>query len=239
MTRQARSKGRSGGCGRGSGGPDTVVNLYLPPVTYEGELTISKRTVNLYGGAEGENQTTFTGKLTIETGSPEMASIAGIRFIGNGGTGLAATAGVMVRNCAFSGWDVGVEAKDGAWITPTGCTFSGNGVGLHFNSVSSNNTNPSSYTNINDLYPVAKEYVAGCPRYTYDFPITGGGSSDEFKTHFEPYLAYLEAAGSRRNSYVTASGSVGYTYDVDGTNISVTYSISRYTNRTWITITLD
>ena len=122
---------------------DTIVNLYLPPVTYDGSLTISNRTVNLFGGTEGENRTTFTGTLTIETEAPEMTTIAGIRFVGNGGTGLSATAAVDIVDCEFIGWDVAAAANDGSWITPMNCIFTDNDIGLHFNSVNTHRSGPN------------------------------------------------------------------------------------------------
>lgn len=123
--------------------PDTVVDLYLPPVIYDGGLTLYKRAVNLHGSTDGENQTTFTGTLTIESEKPEHTYITGIRFAGNGGTGLLATAAIELSDCEFVGWDLGAVAHDGAWITPWNCVFANNKIGLHFNSSHSHRTSPA------------------------------------------------------------------------------------------------
>lgn len=128
--------------------PDAVVNLYLPPVTYDGGLAISNRTVNLFGGVSGESRTTFTGTLIIETEVPEVMTIAGLRFAGDGGTGLLATAAVDVLDCEFIGWDVAAAANDGSWITPVNCIFTDNGIGLHFNSGDSNRSAPAFNSNV-------------------------------------------------------------------------------------------
>lgn len=113
--------------------PSTVIDIYLPPVCYDGELTISGRTVNLYAGSDGQNRTTFTGTLSIED-IPGQITVAGVIFTGSGGDGLRATSAVRLVDCEFSGWDTAVTANDGSWITLTNCLLSGNGTGLHFNS---------------------------------------------------------------------------------------------------------
>ena len=42
-----------------------MVNLHLPAVTYEGDLSITGRPVNLYGNTEGEGRTVFTGTVQV------------------------------------------------------------------------------------------------------------------------------------------------------------------------------
>ena len=60
--------------------PDAVVEIYLPPVTYEGELSITKRAVHLFGSSDGEAQTTFTGTVTIAPENYEVIDVRDITF---------------------------------------------------------------------------------------------------------------------------------------------------------------
>ena len=112
--------------------PDAMVSLYLPPVTYEGRLTISNRSYMLYGTSAGDQATTFTDTVTIEEERPGHSEIHGVRFAGSGGTGLFASRGVGIEECTFTGWDVAAAANDGAWIGVHDCDFIGNGVALQY-----------------------------------------------------------------------------------------------------------
>lgn len=123
--------------------PDTVVNIYLPPVTYDGGITMKKRVYTLFGGSDGENRTTFSGPVEIATNRPHFSSIYGVCFIGNGGTGLSADESVILYDCVFKGWDMGAIAKDGAWIAAHGCSFADNRVGLQFDTRHSSFSGPT------------------------------------------------------------------------------------------------
>lgn len=112
---------------------DTVVEIYLPPVTYEGDLEMTGRGVNLFGSTEGDRQTTFTGTLTAAPENYEVMDMEGITFAGQGGTGLVASTGINLRDCTFTGWDTGALAQDHGWISAQFCTFKDNEVGLEFN----------------------------------------------------------------------------------------------------------
>lgn len=113
--------------------PDTVVEIYLPPVTYEGTLNIRTRAVNLYGGSDGEHQTTFAGQINVQVDKPSNVTLSELRFEGSGGTGLYATASVFASHCVFTGWDVAAEAADGGMVCVEGCDFMDNGIGLRYN----------------------------------------------------------------------------------------------------------
>ena len=106
-------------------------------MVYDGGITLETRTCSLYGSADGEKVTTFTGTVSIRTDLPQFAEIHGVRFAGNGGTGLAATGSVQLYDCVFTGWNTGALARDGAWISAAGCSFLENGVGLQFDTGSS------------------------------------------------------------------------------------------------------
>ena len=118
-------------------GPDDILNLHLPAVTYQGELIVRSHPVNLYGSAEGDQRTTFAGPIRYEAGADSQISyIQEIIFQGDGsGTALSADARVWVENCAFTGWDTGVLCGGESWGNVIGCTFEGNGVGFRFDSV--------------------------------------------------------------------------------------------------------
>ena len=112
---------------------NTVVEIYLPPVTYEGDLELTGRGINLFGSTEGDRQTTFTGTITAAPENYEIMDIQGVTFAGQGGTGLIASTGINLRECTFTGWDTGALAQDHGWISAQFCTFEGNDVGLEFN----------------------------------------------------------------------------------------------------------
>ena len=114
---------------------DTIVDIYLPPVTYTGELTMVSRAVNLYGNMDGSGRTVFTGTLSVNTDNPSNVMLFDLDFEGSGGTGLSATASVYMGGCSFSGWDIGAVALDGGMIGVERCEFRNNGVGFKYNSV--------------------------------------------------------------------------------------------------------
>ena len=112
---------------------EALVELYLPPVTYDGEVRFSGHAFRIYGGTDGTGRTTFTGPVTIRSGSALFSEISDVCFAGSGGTGLTAHSFVALRGCTLRGWDTGAAAQDGAWIGMENCCFEDNGVGLEFN----------------------------------------------------------------------------------------------------------
>ena len=115
--------------------PSPNVNIYLPPVTYDGTLVLHGRAINLYGSTGGEGRTVFTGSIRVEAREDGRISyFQDIEFRGNGGVALSAAANARATNCLFTGWDTGLYGCGTAWINSIGCTFADNGVGLHFNS---------------------------------------------------------------------------------------------------------
>lgn len=111
----------------------TAVNIYLPPVTYEGELTLEGHACSFFGCSNGENRTTFTGTVSVRTQNPVSPEFTGIRFLGSGGIGLIATRCVLLYECDFSGWDVAASIENGAWPLVFGSVFQNNKVGLRIN----------------------------------------------------------------------------------------------------------
>lgn len=113
---------------------ETIAYIYLPPVTYEGELRMSDRTYMLYGGTDGENVTTFTDTIYIESKYPQEAQIQNVLFAGNEGVGIQTSKGVALWGCTFTGWKVGALALNGGWIGAQNCVFENNEVGIKFDS---------------------------------------------------------------------------------------------------------
>ena len=124
---------------------DTVVDIYLPPVRYEGGLSILSRAVNLYGCADGSGRTAFTGSLTVQSDYPDNVMLFNLDFVGDGGTGLSATASVYMGGCTFTGWDIGAAALDGGMIGVERCEFRNNGIGFLYKS--------AGFHSFNDVFP--------------------------------------------------------------------------------------
>ena len=115
--------------------PSAQVDLYLPPVTYEGSLVMEERPVNLYGSEEDGRRTAFTGTLRVASRDSWIAYVKGIDFMGDGsGVGISASARLWVEECSFTGWKTGVLGYGDAWVNVMGCAFTGNRTGFHFNS---------------------------------------------------------------------------------------------------------
>ena len=115
----------------------TVVRLNLPPVHYEGGLTITGRPINLYGTVDDKKmRTAFLGPVTVDVDRGPQCFIENIDFRGSGsGTGLTVEADGRVQDCLFTGWDTGLLVDGDDWADPTGCWFEDNGVGFRFDSV--------------------------------------------------------------------------------------------------------
>lgn len=97
-----------------------------------------------------------------------------------------------------------------------------------------------SYKKVNDIQPVSKEYVAGCPRYLYDVDLFTG--KEEV---FIPYIEYLDSVGTRIDSGATTVGDKDsllqvygndYTYSVGGKNITVSYFVGSATYKARVAI---
>lgn len=117
--------------------PSTLVSIYLPPVIYDGGLTLSSRAYFFYGSSDGEVSTTFTDTVTVEAETPQNSEFIGITFAGQGGTGLFATRSALLRQCTLTGWDTGAVASNGAWLNVLNCRFADNGIGLQYNTATS------------------------------------------------------------------------------------------------------
>lgn len=114
---------------------DATVNIYLPPITYEGGLDMEARPFNLYGSVDGENRTTFTDTVRLTTQYWGLSFFRNIDFTGDGtGVGISATAGLHIIDCTFTGWKTAVLGYAKAWVNIANSQFVNNGIGFHFNS---------------------------------------------------------------------------------------------------------
>ena len=114
-----------------------LVYLYLPPVTYEGDLTLS-RSYEFYGCTdEGENRTVLKGSVTMDSGSYHWINyFYDMDFVGDGtDIGIMAPVKAWAIGCSFTGYQTGFQSQGEAWVNVTQCTFTGNEVGFHFNSI--------------------------------------------------------------------------------------------------------
>ena len=127
---------------------DTTVYLYLPAVTYEGDITFGNHTWGIFGSTEGDAKTTFTGTVSVNGLNGNSADVMGIDFAGNSGIGLDAYCFVYLSGCSFENWDTAALARDGAWVTAVDCTFSDNQTALKFNTTSAYGTSPVYSNNI-------------------------------------------------------------------------------------------
>ena len=116
--------------------PPSVVNLHLPPVWYEGGLTLDGRPINLYGSVDEQNKrTAFLGPVAVTPENGSRSIVENVEFRGAGtGTGLTVEADASIENCGFYGWDTGLLVGGVHWADPVGCWFEDNGVGFCFDS---------------------------------------------------------------------------------------------------------
>lgn len=130
--------------------PSDKVVLYLPPVTYEGDLELPGRSFELCGCTDGSGRTALAGSLTIQ----EMGRYSWINyfydidFTGDGSnTGITASTKVWAIGCSFTGYKNGLLTQGDAWVNVTGCTFAGNEVGLFYNSTGQSATDDRFFDN--------------------------------------------------------------------------------------------
>lgn len=108
-----------------------VVEIHLPPVTYDGGITIP-RDINLYGAEEG-GRTTFTGPIRIAPPDTGLSWIYDIDFVGSGeGVGFSSSGRAFLQGCRISGWRTGVLMQDNL-VDAWDCIFENNEIALHFN----------------------------------------------------------------------------------------------------------
>lgn len=126
---------------------DIIVYIHLPAVTYQGNLALEERSINLVGSESPDGRrTTFTGTLQATAQNGYICQFKDLDFVGDGeGVGVSASARINFTNCRLSGWRTGVLCYGNSWVNLKDCVFEGNTVGFHFNSAS-NNPNDHMYS---------------------------------------------------------------------------------------------
>lgn len=76
------------------------------------------------------------GSLTVSTHAPDNVVLQDLDFVGNGGSGLPATASTMIWNCSFTGYDIGAAVKSGGMIGMEACTFRNNRIAFSYDTLS-------------------------------------------------------------------------------------------------------
>ena len=115
-----------------------VINIYLAPVVYDGNLVIEGRSVNIYGSSSGSSRTIFNDTIFITTDDGSITYINDVDIVGTGdstGTGVSTMSKVHLTGCRISGFKTGVLSYGESWVNLTECTLENNNVGFHFNSV--------------------------------------------------------------------------------------------------------
>ena len=113
-----------------------AVTIYLPAVTYEGDLDLSSRGFEFIGSTENGRQTSFRGHIRVSDRTLQIPTFRNIAFPGSGGTGIAAATALELHQCAFTGWDTGVLVENGGWVGLHECLFEANETGFLFDSIS-------------------------------------------------------------------------------------------------------
>lgn len=126
---------------------DTPVYLYLPAVTYDGDITFGDHVWEIHGSTDGDAGTTFTGTVSLEGRDGNYADLSGIRFEGKSGTGLSAYCFAYLSECSFEGWDTAAVAYTGGWVTATDSIFTDNKIGLKFDTNMSYGSAPNYLNN--------------------------------------------------------------------------------------------
>ena len=115
--------------------PSDVVNIHLPPVTYEGILSMEKRPVNLFGSTDGDRRTTFTDTVRVISTDSYITYIQDIDFTGSDDSvGISTSSRLHISGCRFSGWKTGVLGYGYSWVNIQDSRFENNTTGFHFNS---------------------------------------------------------------------------------------------------------
>ena len=161
---------------------DTILNLYLPPVTYTEPLILSDRTVNLRGSSDAKQMTTFTAGIEIYNRIPGLMELSDITFEGDGGTGILTYEGVVLTSCIFRGWDVGIDGADGSWPVLSNCTIEDNEIGFRFNSSRSSNSSEGCYESVFRNNKIAAYLIQVPGDLPFEFPgCTFEGNGEDIK----------------------------------------------------------
>lgn len=110
-----------------------AVDIRLPPVTYDGGITIPFA-VNLYGAEAGaEGRTTFTGPIRVSYPGDAISYLYDVDIVGGGdGVGVSSSNRMFLFGCRIDHWRTGLLIQND-WGNAWDCTFTDNQIGIHFN----------------------------------------------------------------------------------------------------------
>ena len=116
-----------------AGDPLAVVDIRLPPVTYDGGLIIPFA-VSLYGAEEGAGgRTTFTSPVRASYPSDGITYLYDVDIVGGGdGVGVSSSNRMFLFGCRIDHWRTGLLILDD-WVNAWDCIFTDNEIGVHFN----------------------------------------------------------------------------------------------------------
>ena len=112
-----------------------AVNITLPAVTYTEPLVLHGPSINLTGSESENGRTTFTAGIQMRDGASLISYLTGIDFKGDGtGVALSAAGRLWTKDCTFDGWKTALLVFGNVWANATDCSFTNNGIGIHYNS---------------------------------------------------------------------------------------------------------
>ena len=114
---------------------DEVI-VYLPPVTYTGQLELTGRSYEFHGCTDGSGRTVFTDTVQVATADSYWINyFCDIDFVGSGGgVGLSMSDNCRAERCSFTGWRTAMLGYGTAWVSLGECDLRNNTIGFHFNS---------------------------------------------------------------------------------------------------------
>ena len=114
---------------------DEVI-VYLPPVTYTGQLELTGRSYEFHGCTDGSGRTVFTDTVKVATADSYWINyFCDIDFAGSGGgVGLSMSDNGRAERCSFTGWRTAMLGYGTALVSLGECDVRDNTIGFHFNS---------------------------------------------------------------------------------------------------------
>lgn len=116
---------------------EDTINIYLPPVTYKEPIVLRGRSFNLYGTEKDGQRSTFAAGIQqlFSEKTQGITYLTDLDFTGDGsGVALSTANRSWMKNCRFTNWKTAILSFGRSWVNTTNCTFTGNGIGLYYNS---------------------------------------------------------------------------------------------------------
>ena len=106
---------------------DEVI-VYLPPVTYTGQLELTGRSYEFHGCTDGSGRTVFTDTVQVATADSYWINyFCDIDFTGSGGgVGLSMSDNGRAERCSFTGWRTAMLGYGTAWVSLGECELRDN-----------------------------------------------------------------------------------------------------------------